>query len=173
LRVKVREELGGAYSPDARSFTSDTFPGYGYLSANVVVDPGKADRIADLVMSLGDELAVNGVTADELERAKQPILTAIKETARNNRYWLDAVLVRSQEKPEVLDWARSRTSDFASITTDELTALAKTYLSRARASRVIIRPEAPPSSAAPVPPSPAALPAPASPTTPPSSAPGN
>lgn len=173
LRVKVREELGGAYSPDARSFTSDTFPGYGYLSANVVVDPGKADRIADLVMSLGDELAVNGVTADELERAKQPILTAIKETARNNRYWLDAVLVRSQEKPEVLDWARSRTSDFASITTDELTALAKTYLSRARASRVIIRPEAPPSSAAPVPPSPAALPAPASPTAPPSSAPGN
>jgi zinc protease len=148
LRVKIREELGGAYSPDARSFTSDTFPGYGYLTATVIVAPGMADKIADTVMALGDELAVKGVTADELDRAKQPILTAIKETARNNRYWLGAVLTRSQEKPEVLDWARSRTSDFESITADELTALAKTYLSRSRASRVVVLPSSPPKPAA-------------------------
>ena len=33
LRVKVREEIGGTYSPNAGSNASDTFPGYGYIQA--------------------------------------------------------------------------------------------------------------------------------------------
>ena len=37
LRVKIREELGGTYSPNASSFASDTFPGYGYFTAAVDV----------------------------------------------------------------------------------------------------------------------------------------
>jgi zinc protease len=148
LRVKVREEIGGTYSPQAASNASDVFPGYGYILANVDVAPPTAQKITDLVLNIGDDLARNGVTADELTRAKQPALTAIRESLRNNGYWLGSVLARAQEKPEVLDWCRSRVADFESITTAELSALAKTYLGHERASRATILPAAPPAAPA-------------------------
>ncbi len=42
LRVKVREKIGGTYSPSASSNASEIFPGYGYMGANIDVDPAKA-----------------------------------------------------------------------------------------------------------------------------------
>jgi zinc protease len=108
LRVKVREEIGGTYSPSADSYAGETFPGYGYLVANVDVDPAMAEKISELVVSVADELATNGVTEDELKRARQPLLTAMQQWLRTNNYWLNSVLDRAQEKPEVLDRARTR-----------------------------------------------------------------
>ena len=142
LRVKVREEMGSTYSPRAGSNASDTFPGYGYFTASVDVDPAAAAKMSELVISLADDLAENGVTADELNRARQPLLTLLKESLRSNSYWLTSVLSRAQEKPEVLDWARTRQADNESITTGELSEIAKKYLGRDRASRATILPEA-------------------------------
>jgi len=141
LRLKVRQEIGGSYSPSAGSNTSTVFPGYGYFQAVCVVDPSQAEQIADLIVEIGDDLARNGVTADELERARQPVMTSVRESLRSNAYWLRSVLSRAQEKPEVLDWARSRVSDIESITPEELSSLAKAYLPATRASRVVILPE--------------------------------
>jgi len=141
LRLKVRQEIGGSYSPYAGNVASNVFPGYGYFQAVCVVDPSQAEQIVELIVEIGDDLARNGVTADELERARQPVMTSVRESLRSNTYWLRSVLSRAQEKPEVIDWARSRVSDIESITAEELSALAKEYLPAARASRVIILPE--------------------------------
>jgi zinc protease len=140
LRVKVREEVGGTYSPRGGSNASDTFPGYGYMAASIDVDPPKAGEMAKLVIDIADDLAQKGVTEDELERARLPLMTALNESLRSNTYWLTAVLSRAQEKPEVLDWARDRLADTKSITTDELSALAKSYLGRDRVSRATVLP---------------------------------
>ena len=140
LRVKVREEIGATYSPRAGSNASDVFPGYGYFSANVDVDPPMAAKIAELVASVADDLARNGVTEEELNRAKQPVLTAIQESLRTNGYWLNTVLARAQEKPAVLQWARTRLPDVQSITPEELSKLAHEYLNRDRASRATVLP---------------------------------
>lgn len=143
LRVKVREELGDAYSPGAGITPSDIYPGYGYLSASVTIDPPRAKTVADLITAIANDLAEKGVTEDELERAKKPILTALKESARTNGYWLGNVLARAQERPEMLDWCRSRYADNEAIDKADLDALAKTYLGAARASRVIVVPAGP------------------------------
>ncbi|KXU37714.1 peptidase M16 [Cephaloticoccus primus] len=142
LRVKVREEIGGSYSPRAMSQASEVFPGYGSMQAACIVDPAQAGMITDLIVEIGDDLARNGVSADELERARQPVMTSIRESLRSNDYWLHSVLADAQEKPESLDWARTRERDFESITAEELSELARTYLGAARASRVIVLPEA-------------------------------
>ena len=144
LRVKVREEIGGTYSPHAGSSASDTFPGYGYLSASIDVDPALAGKIADLVIGIAEEMASSGVTSDELDRARQPLLTSQKESLRSNGYWLGSVLSRAQEKPEMLDWARTRTADTEAITIADLNALAKDYLGRGRVSRATVLPAAVP-----------------------------
>lgn len=158
LRVKIREQLGSTYSPQAGNNASDVFPGYGYMAANVIVDPAQANKIADAVTATAADLAEHGVTADELERAKEPILTSLRESARTNGYWLVNVLARAQAHPEHLDWCRSRYADISSITAAELDAPAKTYLTADRASRVIVVPQREPAGAAtdkPAPPAPA------------------
>jgi zinc protease len=144
LRVKVREELGDAYSPGAGSNAGDLYPEYGYVVAGTTVDPAKTKKIADVIAQIANDLATKGVTEDELERAKKPILTSLRESARTNGYWLSAVLSRAQEKPEVLDWCRSRYADNEAITAADLTALAKSYLGENHASRVVIAPAAKP-----------------------------
>ncbi|MEN9661823.1 MAG: hypothetical protein RL324_772 [Verrucomicrobiota bacterium] len=144
LRVKVREEIGGAYSPAAGNSSSDTFTGYGYMLANVIVDPPAAAAIADAVRAIAADLQKNGVTEDELNRAKQPILTNVRESARTNTYWINSVLYKAQEKPEVLEWSRSRTTDFESISKPEVDALARQYLASDRTFQVIVLPETKP-----------------------------
>lgn len=153
LRLKVRQELGGTYSPEVDNAPSDTFPGYGFLTVSIDVDPAKAGKITEVVLTIADDLATKGATNDELERARQPVLTQTRESLRTNGYWLGNVLLRAQEKPAVLDWARTRIPDLESISTAEINALAKTYLPSARAFRVTVLPASSPASAAPAQPS--------------------
>ncbi len=52
------------------------------------------------------------------------------------------MLSRAQEKPEYLDYARSRQADCESITAPDLDALAAEYPAPARAAKFIITPKA-------------------------------
>jgi zinc protease len=142
LRVEIREKLGGTYSPNTAADLSDTYPGYGWLIADATVAPGDARSITDAIKAVATALHDKGVTDEELVRAKQPILTALRESSRTNPYWLGSVLAAAQEFPERLDWSRTRYSDNEGVTAAELTALAKQYLDPARASEFIILPVA-------------------------------
>ena len=143
LRVKIREEIGGAYSPSAGSSANETYRDYGYINAYIVVEPEKAEEIAQVTRELAADLAAQGVTEDELQRAKLPLLTALRESARTNGYWIGAVLASAQEFPQRLDWARSRYSDIEGVTKAELDELAARYLGDERVFQVIVQPAAP------------------------------
>ncbi len=96
--------------------------------------------LSGVIVALGEDLAANGVTEDELTRARQPALTSLRQALRTNASWLNSVLRRPQEKPGVLDHPRARLADTEAITTAELAALAKQDLDAARFSRVTILP---------------------------------
>ncbi len=140
LRVKIREELGGTYSPRAQSNPSDTFAGYGYINTTIDVDPVAADKMAEAAIALADDLAKNGITAEELNRARLPALTAARDAGRTNAYWLNTVLAQAQERPADLDRARTRLADLEAITPADLNALAASYLGRDRVSRATVLP---------------------------------
>lgn len=137
LRVKLREQMGGTYSPEVASSLSDTFRGYGYLAAEASVEPARARAIADAVRSIAADLQQHGVTEEELVRARAPAVTAVRESQRTNQYWLGTVLAAGQEFPEHLDWSRSRLTEIEHITAPELSVLAAQYLDPARASEFI------------------------------------
>ncbi len=143
LRIKIREQLGGAYSPEAFSLPSNTFTHYGQMTAQCLVAPEQATLIAETIRSISYDLSTKGVTEDELKRAKQPLLTSIKESVRTNPYWLMSVLANCQEMPERLEWCRTRQSDIESATKAEIDSLAKRYLSPDKAFQVIVRPVKP------------------------------
>jgi len=153
LRVKLREQVGGPVSPSVASSASDILPGYGYIMAIVEVDPAKATGVEKAVVAAAGDLNANGATQEELDRVRNPLLTAVLETERTNRYWM-TVLGRAQEMPEVLDSARSRHADIESISKADIDALARSYLAPEKASRVIAHPTviAAPSSSVPPPP---------------------
>ncbi|HQY05636.1 MAG TPA: insulinase family protein [Lacunisphaera sp.] len=141
LRVKIREEMGGTYSPNAGADLSETYPGYGYLIADATVAPGQTRAVAAAIRAVAAALHTDGVTEEELLRAKEPTFTALRESTRDNTYWLNAVLADAQEFPARLDWCRTRYSDTEAVTATELSALAKEYLDPARASEFIVVPE--------------------------------
>jgi zinc protease len=140
LRAAVREKLGGSYSPYAASAPSDTYRDYGFIFAHITTDPAETTRVREAVLEAASDLAANGLSDDELERALLPVLTTLREARRTNAYWLGSVLGASQEQPERLDWARSFLADHEAITREELNALAREYLDPARSLRILIAP---------------------------------
>ena len=141
--------MAGTYSPNAGADLSDTYPGYGWLIADATVAPADAHMISDAIKKVAAGLHDGGVTDEELERARAPVLTALRESSRTNPYWLGTVLGAAQEFPERLEWCRTRYADNESITAAELTALAKQYLDPAKVSEVIVTPEPPKAEPAP------------------------
>ena len=141
MRKLIREELGAAYSPYSYNRSSDVDPGYGVLRAVVVVDPKQADMVAEKLKQLGSQLAGGKITADELERAVEPTLTSIRDLVRTNRYWMESVLMQSIQHPERLEWPKTIQSDIATITVEDISALATKYLKPEKAAEVILLPK--------------------------------
>ena len=142
LLKTIREELGGSYSPNASNQTNDTFPAYNFIAAQIVLNPDDLARIRPAVLSVAADLAAKGIEADELNRARQPILTMLRESERTNAYWVRTVLGAAQERPWLLDWARNRHADYEAVTLEQLNALARDYLDPARAIVFVIKPAA-------------------------------
>ncbi|RJP84987.1 MAG: insulinase family protein [Desulfobacteraceae bacterium] len=140
MRVKIREEMGAAYSSYAYNDPSRAYPGYGLLHNVVQTDPDQSDTIINAIKSILTDIANNGVFEDELQRAIRPILTSIRERIKTNPYWLGSVMKGSSRFPAQLDWCRSFETDYATITAQELTALTKQYLKETDAATVIIVP---------------------------------
>lgn len=140
LRTKLREELGATYSPQAHASASMVFD-YGNLMAMSIGAPEDVEKVTGLIHEMGLQLGSEGVTQDELDRALKPILSNLEKTLRDNGYWLNTVMAQSQSEPYRLDWARERDADYASITLEEINALAKKHLAKANAAQMAILPE--------------------------------
>jgi zinc protease len=141
LREKIREKLGSAYSTFAFNKPSRAYPGYGIFKAIVHVDPDEADMVVREVKQIISELGENGATQDELSRAIMPTLTSIKDMLRKNNYWLNTVLTGSKKYPQQLDWNRTIMKDYASITTEEVSKIARKYLDNSKAVTIIVKPK--------------------------------
>jgi zinc protease len=132
LRLKIREELGETYSPASYHVASDTFTGYGYMTAMATLKPDQVGRVKPMFLEIAKGIS-SGITDDEFERARAPQLQQLIQMRRDNRYWLTKVLINCQSQPYRLDWARSLMDDFSGIKKQELEALAKEYLGPGKA----------------------------------------
>ncbi len=141
LRIKVREELGETYSPACYHVASDTFSGYGYMTAMIECKPEQAADIAELVVKIAAEVAAGPITDDEFDRAQKPLMTQVEQMRRDNRYWSQNVVRNCQEHPERIEWAKNMISDFQGIKKEELQALAKDFLEANSAVSVKVLPK--------------------------------
>jgi zinc protease len=140
LRVRVREKIGAAYSPYAFNRPYKAYPGYGVFQAFISINPDQVDPIIDEVKKIAADMALNGITGDELTRAVKPILTGINDRFRTNDYWLNSVLTGSTDCPEQLEWSRTIVKDFSSITADEISTYIRTYLNNGKSAIFVATP---------------------------------
>lgn len=140
LRKVIREKLGATYSPQVMNRPSRSYPGYGVLRAQLIVAPAQVEPLGREVVQVATDLWKAGVTAEELERAKAPMLTSLKDMVRTNGYWLNSVLALSSRHPQQLQWPATILSGFDSVTREQLSALAKEYLDPDKAAKVMIVP---------------------------------
>jgi zinc protease len=140
LTDQLRETQGAAYSPSADSTASYVFPRYGFIAASVEMPPEKLDGFFRDVEAIAADLRDKPVSADELQRAKDPRVQALEKARESNEYWLDA-LAGAQEDPRRLDAVRSAVSGLERVTAAEVQAAARLYLVPAAAFRLKIIPE--------------------------------
>ena len=127
LTDSVREKLGDSYGVDLQSVMSDTFDGFGYLSASAVVAPDKTDEVQQAIAEAAAELRAKPISDDLLARARNPELEKADRNMRENAFWL-AALSRSQTEPERLDRIREKKKLLQSITAADLQKLAEKYI---------------------------------------------
>ncbi|NOY67961.1 MAG: insulinase family protein [Deltaproteobacteria bacterium] len=141
MRSYIRVKLGATYSPYAYNSPSRGFTGYGLFQAMITINPDDVKKVRDAVFSIASDLRANGVTEDELTRAKKPVLTGIREALETNGYWLGTVLAGAARHPEQIDWSRTILKDYKSITSGEIDAVIKKYLVIKDAATVVVGPE--------------------------------
>lgn len=134
-----RAESGTTYVPLARHTPSTGFKGFGYLTATVQLYPGAENSFYAGFLNLIDAIKTAPVSADELLRARQLLLTRMREEASTNGYWLN-VLPDSRSDTGRRDYILRRQALLEAITPAELQALAKLYLDPAKALKVVILP---------------------------------
>ncbi|MDX9896322.1 MAG: insulinase family protein, partial [Desulfofustis sp.] len=143
LRREVRERLGASYSPGVYSYTSRSYEGYGMVVAEVVAESGRVETVGEAIEAVAASLRNAVIDDAELERAKNPLATSLKQSVRSNRYWLHSVLALSSRHPEQLRWPLTMVDDFAAVTGEEVRTLADRYLVPQRRAVGIVKPAAP------------------------------
>lgn len=137
----LREQLGATYTPNASLEDSATYKGFGYLTASAPATQDAMDTVAKAMRQIATDLRTTPPTADELLRARKPILERWQRQARNNDSWIGLV-AEAQRAPTELDWRRTRTAILEAIVPNDITAQAKQYLDPAAAleTRVVPQP---------------------------------
>jgi len=147
LRLKaidvLREREGATYSPMVSNVMSEVYEDYGYLGLSVNIDTADAERAYALIDEIAADLAAGGVSADEMVRARQPVLEQMRKARERNEFWLQR-LSRSQTRPERLEQIRTLEADYEAVTREDVLELAGEWLRPERSYRVSILPGAQP-----------------------------
>lgn len=141
LTERLREELGATYSPEAFSYSQSTYPGFGHLTALATVAADAMDEAAEVIRGVAAEMATNPISADLLERARNPIREGFERAESQNSGWIDLVAM-TQSKPDLLDRRRQRMAVLTGVTPADLQAAAQQYLAGSIPVQIRVVPQA-------------------------------
>ena len=140
LTQKEREERGTTYSPSAYHHPSESFPGYGLFAGQMEARPEALQNFLRDAERIAADLRDRPVAADDLQRARLPLVESLQRARQGNAWWLDA-LEYIQTDPAVAPTIANQIGDYGSVTAAELQRAARRYLVPGRAWKLVIVPE--------------------------------
>ena len=123
----VREKLGMTYSPSTQAVSSTKLPGMGYLGVMLETPPANFETFRTLLAGQIEDLATKPVSADELDRARRPLVQARSKEFENNDFWigeLPLVLRDPRVKTPVLEEANG----LAAVSAADVQAFVKRFV---------------------------------------------
>jgi len=140
LTDEIRERQGTAYSPNASHEASETVPGYGYLGALVEAPPSALDAFFQSARDIARALREQPIAADELERARRPMIEAMQRGRNSsNQFWLSE-LAGLHEHPDRAAAISRGIAEVSAVTAAELQQLARQYLTDDKLWRLSVLP---------------------------------
>lgn len=144
IRSRLFDQLrvadGATYSPQTTAHASLTFQGYGYIAAFAEIPPDKSKLFFDAVDKVTADLAANGPSADEFERARKPEIDALEKAVETNGYWAGYLSgVQSDERKLTL--LRNARPQLEKVTPEDVKRVAGKYLTPGKAWKLVVLPE--------------------------------
>jgi zinc protease len=141
LLDEIREKQGTTYSPQAGHQASQTFPGYGYLAAQIEAPPEKLDGFLADADRIAADLRDRPVSADELERARKPMVETLLRQQASNDWWA-VQLADVQSKPKAAEALATMLTAYKAVTAADVQAAARQYLVDSKAWKLEVVPAA-------------------------------
>jgi zinc protease len=140
LTQKIREEQGTTYSPVAYHRPSEAYRGYGMFAGQIEARPEALAGFLRDAEGIAADLRDRPVGADEMQRARLPLVEGLQRARAGNAWWLDG-LEDIQTRPQVATTIESQLADYASLTPAELQQAARRFLVPGHAWKLVIVPE--------------------------------
>jgi len=128
LRQRIRTELGKSYSPQVATQTPDDAD-QGLLVAQMESNPADVEQLVVEAQAVARKIAAGGITTEELEAARRPVLAQIAAFRGRNIWWA-AAMNGSARNPGVTEEAIGMAPLMSSITLDQVKAAAAKWLGR-------------------------------------------
>jgi len=135
----IREQEALAYSPGVRDSSSPDYKGFGTLEIYAATAPAKLPAFYAAVDRIVAGLKAEPITADELKRARQPMIEHEKQGRSTNGYWFSAMLGKFY-RPSSADDALTIEADLNSVTPAMIQTLARQYLRMDKAFKASVLP---------------------------------
>lgn len=143
LNERIREQGGISYAPSASHQPSSVF-NHGVFAAQVMAPTDALGRFLSEAQAIAADLAARPISADELLRARQPMLEAVQRSRGSSNAWWLGALGQLQTDPRVLETLNSQVRDIEAVTPAELQRLAQRTLVPGKAFKAVVVPQARP-----------------------------
>ncbi|MEA3054258.1 MAG: zinc protease [Sphingomonadales bacterium] len=127
LMERLRDSEGASYSPAATVQSSFDFPEWGFFFAGSEIRPERADLFFRLAREIVADLAARPASADEWQRAINPVVTGIERRLETNAYWSGTMEDWSRE-PWLIELTRTYLADYKSMTPEEVRRAVKKWV---------------------------------------------
>ncbi|HEX5236994.1 MAG TPA: insulinase family protein [Sphingomicrobium sp.] len=134
----VREKLGITYSPNVQSASSLDLKGEGYFGVTLETPPSNFDKFHALLADQIRDMASKPVSADELERAKQPLIEAQKKKLETNAYWLGK-LTQMTRDPRIEGQLLSEEDNLSAVSAADVQAMVAKFIAGHQPLTIIAR----------------------------------
>ncbi|MDX2016201.1 MAG: insulinase family protein [Planctomycetota bacterium] len=150
-RVREKEQL--VYSISANSQPGSAYPGFGVFVAGAPTEPGKVERLSQVLPEMYAEFAANGPTEEELATAKKQLANTFDTDMKEPTFWMGQMQNATVRDLKMDDVVGTPAAVEAFTTSDIREAFAKYYNDQNRMT-IAVKPKAAPAPA----PAPAAEP---------------
>jgi len=133
----LREELGASYSPYA-TYLVEEDTGFGFYLSRISTQPDKLDMLRKALDKALSDFVESGVTLDELERMRRPLLNAWEQARQDNSHYKSMLTDATKYDLPYFRWNTEFPELIKSITVADLNAeLKSSFVKENRAVLIV------------------------------------